>query len=447
MYQQINPQIQPHYYPQQPNHNYPQLQTAQHPQQGYQSIEMQTTAPMQLQQQFVPQNAQLLQQGQQIIQGAQNPVYVVHPQPVYYFPIIKQLNEVIGNFSVSTMVNISCYLAASAILITYIVACSLGHQEWFPCMITSAGTDYPENIFFRIGLLTNIFYWLIMLVFEYWWLKAQSEALIGVINVSKKMNVFAFVGFFFYGLTIATIDDGHIPTQFHGACAVIFFIFLCVYIQLNFNTCKQIRKLNPAFMSNSSYNRKKLFANAWYVVFFFIVLLALQQKWALAVAEWIGTYSIIFYLQTFANDLKGFTVSVDDQQFKTQDLRVELARNLEEKQLKQQDPSSQNIVLKASNPSIQKIVPQLVEGNKNYHIQQLPTVQLSNRQQQNINQTPLQNFTQPYLQNHRLHNQIHTQPHFHSARLNPVNVSDSISTADNSFMSIKKPFISINGQN
>ncbi|KAL4473848.1 hypothetical protein ABPG74_022712 [Tetrahymena malaccensis] len=440
MYQQINHQIQPHYYPQQPNHNYPQLQTAQHPQQGYQNIEMQATAPVQLQQQFVPQNAQLLQQGQQIIQGPQNPVYVVHPQPVYYFPILKQLNEVIGNFSVSMMVNISCYLAAFAILITYIVACSLGHQEWFPCMITSAGTDYPENIFFRIGLLTNIFYWLIMLVFEYWWLKAQSEALMGVVNVSKKMNVFAFVGFFFYGLTIATIDDGHIPTQFHGACAVIFFIFLCVYTQLNYNTCKQLRKLNPSFMSNSSYNRKKLFANAWYVVFFFIILLALQQKWALAVAEWIGTYSIIFYLQTFATDLKDFTVSVDDQQFKTEDLRVELARNLEEKQLKQQDPSSQNTVLQVSNP-------QIIEGNQNYNIQQLPTVQVSNGQQLNINQTPLQNFTQPIQQNHQVHNQVHVQPHFHSARLNPVNLSESASTADNSFMSIKKPFININGQN
>ena len=96
-------------------------------------------------------------------------------------------------------------------------------------MITSAGTDYPENIFFRIGLLTTIFYWILMILFEYWWLKAQSESLMGVVSVSSKMNVVAFVGFFFYGLTIATIDDGHIPTQFHGICAVLFFVLLCIY--------------------------------------------------------------------------------------------------------------------------------------------------------------------------------------------------------------------------
>lgn len=73
-------------------------------------------------------------------------------------------------------------------------------------MITSTGSNYPENIFFRIGMISSIFYWILMLELQYIWLKAQCESLAGAVEVSNKAKYIAYAGFFFYGLTIATID-------------------------------------------------------------------------------------------------------------------------------------------------------------------------------------------------------------------------------------------------
>lgn len=85
---------------------------------------------------------------------------------------VKMFKLVIGDITVSSMVNIVTYLASITLIVTYIVCCSLGHEPWFPVMITSTGTNYPENIFFRIGLMTSIFYWGVIIWLEYLWLKA-----------------------------------------------------------------------------------------------------------------------------------------------------------------------------------------------------------------------------------------------------------------------------------
>jgi hypothetical protein len=73
-------------------------------------------------------------------------------------------------------------------------------------MITATGEHYPENIFFRIGLLGSIYYYVIIIELEYFWLKAQAESLVGLVKVSYTPCILAYIGFFFFGVTIATID-------------------------------------------------------------------------------------------------------------------------------------------------------------------------------------------------------------------------------------------------
>lgn len=251
-------------------------------------------------------------------------IYTV-ANPIANHPIIKMFNAIIGDINVPKMIDAVSYLAAFTIIISYLIAVKLGHVEWFPCMITSAGTDYPENILFRIGMISSIFYWVLMIELQYMWLHAQVESLAGAIVIGNRAKYIAYAGFFFYGLTIATIDQGHTPTQIHGACAVFFFVLLCIFTVLNLSTIKKIRALKPDFITQENFNTKVNIAKVWYLVFGFLIALALGHKWGLAVAEWVGTFAIIFYLRTFANDLKGFHLDVDDTKYS---LKSQLARNL-----------------------------------------------------------------------------------------------------------------------
>jgi len=98
----------------------------------------------------------------------------------------------------------------------------------------------------------------------------------------------------------------------HGVFAVVFFLSLAYYSFSNFFTLKKILQYKPNAVSAESYARKKTLIKVWYVVLFFIILLALGFKWGLPVAEWIGTFAIILYLNTYADDLKNFFLNVDD---------------------------------------------------------------------------------------------------------------------------------------
>ena len=80
----------------------------------------------------------------------------------------------------------------------------------------------------------------------------------------------------------------------------------------------------PDVVTSASFARKKTLVKVWWIVLFFIILLALNFKWGLPVAEWIGTFAIILYIHTFAGDLKSFFLNVDDQKY---DLKTQLAAN------------------------------------------------------------------------------------------------------------------------
>lgn len=93
---------------------------------------------------------------------------------------------------------------------------------------------------------------------------------------------------------------------------MLFFLLLAYYSISNFSLLKKIRQYKPNVVSEESYARKKTLVKVWYIVLFFIILLALGFKWGLPVAEWIGTFAIILYLNTYAVDLKNFFLNVDD---------------------------------------------------------------------------------------------------------------------------------------
>jgi len=49
-----------------------------------------------------------------------------------------------------------------------------------------------------------------------------------------------------------------------------------------------------------------------------------DNKYGIALAEWVGVYLIIFFIQSFADDLKHFEVTIDDEGFKVNEFKSKI---------------------------------------------------------------------------------------------------------------------------
>ncbi len=116
-----------------------------------------------------------------------------------------------------------------------------------------------------------------------------------------------------YAITMATIDCAEMNNKLHSVCAVIFFVILLLATIDVTILLGKMRKVNPTFISKESYDLKVLCSYAYIIPIFFVILLAIGVKWALPVAEWIGTFEIIFYLKTFAIDFADYKFIVDER--------------------------------------------------------------------------------------------------------------------------------------
>lgn len=118
-------------------------------------------------------------------------------------------------------------------LICYYIAVSTGERPPFPkATITQTAEEYPQDILFRytnllcssmVGLM-----WLSM----YYVLRGTSLQLGGKVPITTWIIWFGEVGVIFYGIAVATIDNGKMADTLHGASAVIFFILWAINMNL-----------------------------------------------------------------------------------------------------------------------------------------------------------------------------------------------------------------------
>jgi len=77
-------------------------------------------------------------------------------------------------------------------------------------------------------------------------------------SVPFDLNYLPWIGLLCYAVTIATIDNCEMNNTLHGACAVVFFICLVFYTWIITYIISKIRKVNPDFITNESWEMKKL---------------------------------------------------------------------------------------------------------------------------------------------------------------------------------------------
>jgi len=67
----------------------------------------------------------------------------------------------------------------------------------------------------------------------------------------------AWIGFFAYAITMATIDPCEMNSKLHGICSVVFFVLMIFYTIFNFEIIGKLREKDPIFISEDSWSKKK----------------------------------------------------------------------------------------------------------------------------------------------------------------------------------------------
>jgi len=210
-------------------------------------------------------------------------------------------------------------------VITWYIAVTNGDVVPWPVMITDCASYYPQNILFRIGLLVPLFYWGICVLLVKWWIKAGSLSIYGIVESPSIIEYIGYISLICYGFTISTIDQGQTATHFHGACAVIFLALQMIYNITVTLTLESIRKVNPKFISEFSLLRKKILCWLWIIPVGALIYEAIyDDKYGIALAEWVGVYIIIFYTQSFSEDLKHYEVTINDEGFKLSEYKRDI---------------------------------------------------------------------------------------------------------------------------
>jgi hypothetical protein len=185
-----------------------------------------------------------------------------------------------------------------------------GDQPWFPVMITSTAEDYPQNIIFKMGTLIPCAFWNLFILLVYWYMKGANASVGNVVKIPFWLNYLGWASFFFFTVTVSSIDDKKMLMSLHGTCASLFFVLMILWTILVTGHLGTLRNLNPNFISESSLKFKETLLWFYIITGVCLVFSAFKFKWGLPCAEWTGCYLIIVYIHSFARDFREYELSV-----------------------------------------------------------------------------------------------------------------------------------------
>jgi len=171
-----------------------------------------------------------------------------------------------------------------------------------------------------------LFYWAVEIYLVYCWLRQYNMAARNITTVPSVINWIAWIGLLAFIVTVSTIDSGHMADHVHSACAVVFFVLLLVYSVVVTLIIANLKKVHPEMITESSWRFKLILMYLWLIPLASLVFSLFKFDWGVPVAEWTGTYLIIFYLKSFAEDFEDYVIDIDDEGFKLKKLEEKIKK-------------------------------------------------------------------------------------------------------------------------